>query len=160
MKRRVLLLCALAVIAVSCVSVNPPVEDADAALNYGKALMNEGKFALAIIEFKKAKDFFNEAGYTYSAFSVYPYIARVYYLSGSREEAIATYFEALDYAKERVDEVGQNNVADVMRELAGLLIEVKRIDEARYLLMDAAQLYKKADNYKALDEVMRQLDEL
>ena len=160
MKRRVLLICALAIIAASCVSVNPPVENADAALNYGKVLMNEGKFALAIIEFKKARDFFNEAGYTYSAFSVYPYIARGYYLSGNREEAIATYFEALDYAKERIDKVGKNDIADVMRELAGLLVEDKRTDEARYLLMDAAQLYKDAGNYKALDEVVKQLNEL
>jgi tetratricopeptide (TPR) repeat protein len=151
-------MCALAVIAVSCVRVIPAVEDADASLNYGKALMNEGKFALAIIEFKKARDFFNEAGYTYSAFSVYPYIARGYYLSGSREEAIATYFEALAYAKDRVDEVGQNDTANVMRELAGLLVEDGRVDEARYLLMDAAQLYNKAENFKALDEVMKELD--
>jgi len=160
MKRRILIICALAAIAASCVNVNPPAEDADASMNYGKALLNEGKFALAIIEFKKARDFFVEADYTYSAFSVYPYIARAYYLSGYRDEAINTYFEALGYAKDRVDEVGKSEVADVMRELAGLLAEAKRPDEARYLLMDAAQLYKDADNIKSLNEVMEQLDKL
>ncbi len=160
MKRRVLFICALAVIAVSCVSVNPPVEDADAALNYGKSLMNDGKFALAIVEFKKARDFFDNAGYTYSTFSVYPYIARAYYLSGNRDEAISTYFEALDYAKERMDAVGKDDVAGVMRELAGLLVEAKRTDEARYLLMDAAQLYKDSGNDKAFNDVVKQLNEM
>jgi tetratricopeptide (TPR) repeat protein len=160
MKRSILFVCALAVIAVSCVSVNPPAEDAEAALNYGKALMNEGKIALAIVEFKKARDFFSEAGYTYSVFTVYPYIARGYYLSNNRDEAIATYFEALDYAMEHVQEVGPDDIAGTMRELAGLLVEAKRTDEARYLLMDAAELYKKADNYEKLNEVVKQLDEL
>jgi tetratricopeptide (TPR) repeat protein len=160
MKRSILFVCILAVIAVSCVSVNPPVKDAEAALNYGKALMNEGKIALAIVEFKKARDFFGEAGYTYSVFTIYPYIARGYYLSNNRDEAIATYFKALDYAMEHVQEVGPGDIADTMRELAGLLVEAGRTDEARYLLMDASELYKKADNYQKFNEVIMQLNEL
>ena len=160
MNRHVLFFSVLAIIAVACVRVNPPVEDADASLNYGKSLVNEGKFALAIVEFKKAVDFYEKAGYTYSAFSVYPYIARSYYLSGNRDEAIETYFVALDYAKDRVDDVGKGNVAGVMRELAGLLVQAKRTDEARSLLMDAATLYKDAGDDKALKEVMQELDEI
>jgi tetratricopeptide (TPR) repeat protein len=160
MKRRILFVSVLLVIAVSCVRVNPPVQEGDSALNYGKALMNEGKAALAIVEFKKARDFFNGAGYTYSAFAVYPYIARCYYLSGNRDEAIATYIEALDYAKEHAQGVGPNNIGDAMRELAGLLVEAKRIDEARYVLTDAAEFYKKAENMKAFNEVMEELNGL
>jgi len=163
MKRNItygLFILLIATIAVSCVRANPQAEDADAALNYGKALMNEGKTALAIVEFKKALAFFNEAGYTYSAFTVYPYIARGYYLSGNRDEAIETYFEALAFATEHSEEVGPDDIADAMRELAGLMVEAERIDEARQLLMDAAEFYKKADNYEKFNEVTRELNEL
>ncbi len=160
MKRTILFVCLLLVVAVSCVRVNPPAEEAGAALNYGKTLMNEGKMALAIVEFKKARDFYKEAGYTYSAFSVYPYIARGYYLSDNRDEAIATYLEGLDYANENPQGVGPNDIGDAMRELAGLLVEAERIDEARYVLMDAAEFYKKAENIKKFNEVMEELDEL
>ncbi len=160
MKRSILFSFLLAVIALSCVSVNPAATDAEAALNYGKALMNEGKTALAIVEFKKARAFFNEAGYAYSVFTVYPYIARGYYLSDNRDEAIATYFEALDYAMEHVQEVGSSDIADTMRELAGLLLEAGRTDEARRLLSDAAELYRKADNYEKFDETVQRLNEL
>ena len=160
MKRSILFFCLLAVIALSCVSVNPAATDAAAALNYGKALMNEGKTALAIVEFKKARAFFNEAGYTYSVFTVYPYIARGYYLSDNRDEAIVTYFEALDYAMEHVQEVGSSDIADTMQELAGLLLEAGRTDEARRLLADAAELYRKADNYEKFNETVRRLNEL
>jgi tetratricopeptide (TPR) repeat protein len=160
MKRNILFVFFLAVIIVSCVRVNPPAEDADAALNYGKALMNEGKTALAIVEFKKALVFYNEAGYTFSAFTVYPYIARGYYLSGDRDEAIEAYFEGLAFAAEHVNEVGPVDIADTMRELAGLLAEAGRPDEARNLLLDAAEFYKKADNYEKFNEVTQQLNEL
>ena len=160
MKKMVLVFCVCAALVVSCVRVNPPVEDAGASFNWGKQLMNEGKIALAIVEFKKAVAFFDEAGYTYSAFGVYPYIARGYYLSGKTDEAIGTYFEALGYAKEHGDAVGGNDRADVMRELAGLLKEVNRIGEARSLLTDAADLYMKSGNEKAFKEVVQQLDEL
>ena len=163
MKRNItygLFILLIALIAVSCVRINPEAEDADAALNYGKALINEGKTALAIVEFKKALAFYNEAGYTYSAFTVYPYIARGYYLSGNREEAIETYFEALAFATEHIEEVGPSDIADAMRELAGLMVEAERIDEARQLLMDAAEFYKKADNYEKFNEVIEQLNEL
>ena len=160
MKRRILFVFFLSIIVVSCARVNPPAQEGDSALSYGKALMNEGKMTLAIVEFKKALDFFNEAGYTYSAFSVYPYIARAYYLSDSRDEAIATYIVALEYAKEHPEGVGSNNVADAMRELAGLLVEAKRIEEARYVLMDAAEFYKKAENFEKLNEVMEELNGL
>jgi tetratricopeptide (TPR) repeat protein len=160
MKRCILFIVMLAIIAGSCVRVDPYAEDAEAALNYGKALMNDGKTALAIVEFKRARDFYSEAGYTYSEFSVYPYIARAYYLSGSRDEAIATYFQALDFAMANVQQVGSEETAQTMRELAGLLVEAGRTDEARYLLMDAAELYKQADNYEKFNEVVRQLDEL
>jgi len=160
MKRTILFACVLVVLAVSCVNVNPQAEDAKAALNNGKALMNEGKTALAIVEFKKALNFYNEAGYTYSAFTVFPYIARGYYLSGSRDEAIAAYFEGLAFAMDHIDEVGPSDIAQTMQELAGLLVEAERTDEARNLLMDAAELYKKADNYEKFNEVIRQLDEL
>lgn len=146
--------------AVSCVRVNPPAEDAEAALNYGKALMNEGKTALAIVEFKKARDFFEEAGYTYSAFSVYPYIARGYYLSGDRNQAIETYFEALAYATDNVQSVGPGDIADTMVELAGLLVGNERIDEARNLLLDAAEFYKKADDYEKFNETLLRLNDL
>jgi tetratricopeptide (TPR) repeat protein len=160
MKRSILFVLIIAVIAVSCARINPQAEDAKAALNYGKALMNEGKTALAIVEFKKALDFFNEADYAYSAFTVYPYIARGYYLSGNRDEAIGTYFEALAFAAEHIDAIGPIAIADAMRELAGLLVESERIDEARNLLMDAAEFYKKADNYEKFNEVIKQLDGL
>jgi tetratricopeptide (TPR) repeat protein len=160
MKRKILFVSVLLVIAVSCARVNPPAQEGDSALNYGKALMNEGKMALAIVEFKKARDFFNEAGYTYSAFSVYPYIARSYYLSDNRDEAIATYIEALDYAKEHAQGVGPDDIGDAMRELAGLLVEAGRIDEARYVLTDAAEFYKKAENYEKVNEVMKELGEM
>ncbi len=163
MKRNItygLFILLIAVIAVSCVRVNPQAEDADAALNYGKALMNEGKTALAIVEFKKALAFFNEAGYTYSAFTVYPYIARGYYLSGDRDEAVEVYFEGLDFAANHLSEVRGTDIADTMRELAGLLVEAGRTDEARNLLMDAAEFYKQADNYEKFNEVIEQLNEL
>lgn len=160
MKRNVLIAVLLVAGALSCVSVNPQVEDAEAALNYGKALMNEGKTALAIVEFKKSLAFYKEAGYTFSAFSVYPYIARGYYLSGDRDEAIGVYFEGLDFAANHVSEVRGTDIADTMRELAGLLVEADRTDEARNLLMDAAEFYKLADDYVKFNEVMEQLDDL
>ncbi len=160
MKRSILFVLMLAIAAVSCVSVNPHAEDAEAALNYGKALMNEGKTALAIVEFKRAREFYSEGGFTYSVFSTYPYIARAYYLSGSRDEAIATYFEGLDYAMANVQAVGSDDIADTMRELAGLLVEAGRTDEARYLLMDAAELYKQGENYEKFNEVVDQLNRL
>ncbi len=150
----------LLVITLGCARVNPPVENATASFNYGKELLNEGKIALAIIEFKKALAFYDSAGYTFSAFGVYPYIARGYYLSGDADEAIATYFEALTYAKDHKDAVGDNELAGVMRELAGLLVQKNRVDEARYLLNGAAELYKKSGDEKALLEVTQELEGL
>jgi tetratricopeptide (TPR) repeat protein len=160
MKRAVAVFFIAALVAVSCVSVDPAMEDGNASLNWGKQLMNDGKIALAIVEFKKALAFFDEGGYSYSAFGVYPYIARGYYLSGNAEEAIATYFEALGYAKQHEDAVADNDCADVMRELAGLLVEARRFEEARNILMDAAYLYKRSGNEKAFQEVTRELDGL
>jgi tetratricopeptide (TPR) repeat protein len=161
MKRNVILFSIVLLITViACARVNPPVENASASFNYGKQLLNEGKIALAIVEFKKALAFYDSAGYTFSAFGVYPYIARGYYLSGDADEAIATYFEALTYAKDHKDAVGDNELAGVMRELAGLLVQKNRIDEARYLLNGAAELYNKTGNDKSFLEVTRELDEL
>lgn len=157
MKKSIIFAAILFLISVSCVAINPPAKDAESSMNYGKKLLDEGKISLAIIEFKKSRDYFDEAGYTYSAFAVYPYIARAYYLDNNVDEAINTYFEALDYAlKQGEGNVFLEDLAIQMWDLYGLLKDVDRIEEAGYILNDLEKIYRELDDLDKVYEVKRE----
>jgi hypothetical protein len=130
-------------------------------MNYGKTLLDEGKTSLAIIEFKKSRDYYDEGGLTYSAFAVYPYIARAYYLDNNVDAAIDTYFEAMDYAlKQGEGKIFLEDLAMQMWDLYGLLKEVGRMEEARYVLGDLEKIYRELDDLDKVYEIKRERESL
>jgi len=161
MKKSIFFAAILFIFSVSCVAVNPPVKDAEFSMNYGKKLLDEGKISLAIIEFKKSKAYFDEAGYTYSAFAVYPYIARAYYMDNNADAAIDTYFEALDYALNQGEgKIFLEDLAIQMWDLYGLLKEVGRIEEAGYILDDLEKIYRQLDDLDKVYEIKGERESL
>ncbi len=161
MKKSIIFAAILFLVSVSCVTINPYAKDGESSMNYGKKLLDEGKTSLAIIEFKKSRDYYDEAGYTYSAFAVYPYIARAYYLDNNADAAIDTYFEALDYALK----LGEGNVfledlAIQMWDLYGLLKEVGRIEEAGFILNDLEKIYRQLDDLDKVYEIKKERESL
>jgi tetratricopeptide (TPR) repeat protein len=148
-------------VLVSCVSVNPPVKDAEASYHYGRKLLDEGDIANAIVEFQKARDSYVEAGYTFSAFSVHADLARAYYMNGEVDLAIETYFNALNYALEQGEgKILLEDLAKVMWDLAGLLQEAGRIEEAKYVLQDLANVYRELEDLDKVMEVLGVLERL
>ena len=161
MKKSIFFAAILFFVSISCVTINPPVKDAESSMNYGKTLFDEGKISLAIIEFKKSRDYYDEAGYTYSAFAVYPYIARAYYLENNVDAAIDTYFEALDYAlKQGEGKIFLEDLAVQMWDLYGLLKEVGRIEEAVFILGDLEKIYRELDDLDKVYEIIRERESL
>ena len=61
MRRSIYAIFLLPFLLTACVTVNPPVKDAETSFNYGKELMADGKLSFAIIEFKKAVEKYDEA---------------------------------------------------------------------------------------------------
>ena len=141
-----------------CVSVNPQVKDAEAAINYAKKLMSEGRTEEAVAEFIKARDLFIEADYTYSAYEAYSFIAQAYYLAGDIDTAIDTYFSAIEFAMNNPWAVSLKDVADQMRQLSALLRGEGRMEEAGYLLDDALLLYQQIEDEEGIDAVREEMD--
>ena len=157
MKRSLFTIILLSFFLITCVTVNPLLKNAETSFNYGKTLLNEGKFSFAIIEFKKARDNYDKAGQTYTAFSIYPFIASAYYLDSNTDAALSTYFEALDYAKKHPEGVSEKDQASQAFDMAGLLKEVGRNDDARKLLNYAYSIYMKLDDLEGLSKVEKAL---
>jgi|GEM_PF-1854070 len=141
-----------------CVSVNPQVKDAEAAVNYAKKLMSEGNTEEAVAEFIRARDLFIEADYTFSAYETYSFIAQAYYLTGDVEAAIDTYFAAIEFAMDNPWEVSLKDVADQMRQLSALLRSEGRMKEAGNLLDDALLLYQQIEDEEGIDAVRKDMD--
>ena len=160
MKWKLLAIPLLLTILVSCTAVDHAIKDAEASLNYGIILLSEGENSLAIIEFKKARDFYIEAGSTHSAFEVNDYIARAYYLNGNIDAAIETYFEAIDYAMNNPWGMRLEDMAAMMRELSSILKEEGRSEEAMFLLEDAFDFYRMAEDVNGMKEVLEEIEEL
>ncbi|MBN1880931.1 MAG: hypothetical protein JW885_02050 [Deltaproteobacteria bacterium] len=140
-----------------CVSVNPQVKDAEAAVNSAKKLMSEGHTEEAVAEFTRARDLFIEAEYTYSAYETYSLIAQAYYLTGDVDAAIETYFSAIEFAMNNPWSVSLKDVADQMRQLSALLRSEGRMEEAEYLLEDALLLYQQIEDEEGIDAVRKEM---
>jgi tetratricopeptide (TPR) repeat protein len=156
--RVVLSLLVMLGICFGCVSVNPQVKDAEAAMNNAKKLMSEGNTEEAVPELLRARDLFIEADYTYSAYETYSLIAQAYYLTGDTSAAIDTYFSAIEYAMENPWAVSLKDVADQMRQLSALLRVEGRMKEAEYLLEDALLLYQQIEDEEGIDAVREEMD--
>lgn len=145
---------------IACVTVNPLLKDAETSFNYGKKLMGDGKLSFAIIEFKKAINNYDEAGHTFTAFGIYPYIASAYYLDGNVDAALSTYLEALDYAKKHPDGVSKKDQAKQALDMAGLLKEVGRVDDARNVLSYAYSIYLELNDLEGISKAEKELNSL
>jgi tetratricopeptide (TPR) repeat protein len=144
----------------TCVTVNPLLKDAEASFNYGNELMKDGKLSFAVIEFKKAMAKYDEAGHTFTAFGVYPYIASAYYLDGNIDAALSTYMEALDYAKKHPDGVSKRDQAKQALDMAGLLKELGRVDDAKKVLGYAYAIYVELEDLDGASKVEAELNSL
>ncbi|MBN1573666.1 MAG: hypothetical protein JW984_10775 [Deltaproteobacteria bacterium] len=160
MKRSLFTVLLLCFFLATCVTVNPLLEDAETSFNYGKKLMGDGKLSFAVIEFKKAMDNYDKAGHTFTAFSIYPYIAGAYYLGGNVDAALSTYMEALDYAKKHPEGVSKEDQAKQAFEMAGLLKELGRIDYAKSVYGYAYSIYIELDDLEGASRVEEELNSL
>jgi tetratricopeptide (TPR) repeat protein len=160
MKRSQFAIILLSLILATCVTVNPLLKDAETSFNYGKELMGNGKLSFAVIEFKKAIENYDKAGQTFTAFSIYPYIASAYYLDGNVDAALSTYIEALDYAKKHPDGVSKKDQADQALNMAGLLKEVGRVDDAKNVFRYAYSIYVELNDLDGVSRVERELNSL
>jgi tetratricopeptide (TPR) repeat protein len=150
----------LSFLLTACVTVNPLIKDAETSFNYGKELMADGKLSFAIIEFKKAIKKYDEAGHTFTAFSIYPYIASAYYLDGNVDAALSTYLDALDYAKKHPDGISKKDQAKQAFDMAMLLKEAGRIDDARSVLSYSYSLYLELKDLESASKVEKEIDSL
>jgi tetratricopeptide (TPR) repeat protein len=160
MRRSIPAILLLSFLLTACVTVNPLVKDAETSFNYGKELMSNGKLSFAIIEFKKAIEKYDEAGNTFTAFSIYPHIAGAYYLDGNVDAALSTYLEALDYAKKHPDGVSKRDQAKQAFDMAMLMKEVGRIDDTRSLLSYSYSLYQELNDLENASKVEKELNSL
>lgn len=160
MKRSLFALSLLCLVLAACVTVNPLLKDAEASFNYGKELMKEGKLSFAVIEFKKAMENYDKAGHTFTAYGIYPYIASAYYLDGNIDAALSTYMEALDYAKKHPDGVSKRDQAKQAFDMAGLLKEQGRVDDAKKVLGYSYAIYVELKDFEGASRVEAELNSL
>ncbi len=160
MKRSQFAIILLSLFLATCVTVNPLLKDAETSFNYGKKLMGDGKLSFAVIEFKKAMNNYDKAGHTFTAFGIYPYIASAYYLDGNVDAALSTYVEALDYAKKHPDEVSKEDQAKQAFDMAGLLKEMGRIDDAKKVFRYAYSIYVELNDLEGASRVEKEINSL